>query len=114
MTYNIFLGEVRDWYYHAVHGAPFYSIDFKGSIGIREVKVQDIEVDYEKKFSSTQCMLHFGEPSDTSYSSSALRALVVDRGRASTRGRPKEFSPGRGIQQDPTIVPTQSRSCQFV
>jgi hypothetical protein len=48
-----FSGEFRDRYYHAVHGAPFFSVDFKGSIGIREVRVQDTEVNHEKMFSST-------------------------------------------------------------
>jgi hypothetical protein len=32
-----FPGEVKDRYYHAIHGAPFFSVNFGGSIGIREV-----------------------------------------------------------------------------
>jgi hypothetical protein len=93
-----FFGEVRDWYYHVVHDVPFFNVDFKGSIGIREVRVQYTEIDHEKTFSSMQRALHFGESLDTSGLGSILRAPVADRGRdtTSTGGRPKEFSLARG------------------
>jgi hypothetical protein len=43
---------------------PFFTVNFKGSIGIREVWVRDTELDAKRTFSSTQRALDFGNSSE--------------------------------------------------
>jgi hypothetical protein len=54
---------VTDHYYHEVHRAPFFSINFDGSIRSREVRVRDCEADVAPGFRGTQRSLDFGESS---------------------------------------------------
>jgi hypothetical protein len=61
-----FTGLVVDRYYQEVTGAPMFTVDFRGSIGKREVKVCDSVVDETKRFGSgPQRALDFGSPSNS-------------------------------------------------
>jgi hypothetical protein len=46
-----FSGLVCNRYYHEIHGAPMFTVDFGGGIGNREVRVCDTELDHAKQFS---------------------------------------------------------------
>lgn len=57
-----FRGAVLHRYYHEVHGAPMYTVDFGGSIGICKLRVCDTVADLENEdLVATQRVLDFGE-----------------------------------------------------
>ena len=59
-----FRGLVVDRYYQEVHGQPMFTVDFGGSVGLREVLVTDTELDRGATgcHGSTVRVLDFSEP----------------------------------------------------
>ena len=65
-----FKGEIKHSYYHEVHGSPMFTVDFIGTIGIRELRVYDTEPEESEEVPTglgrTQRTLDFGGGSGTS------------------------------------------------
>ena len=77
-----FTGEVQHRYYHEVHGCPMFTIDFGGSIGVRELRVCDTELGVASDIScmgGTKRVLDFGILSEASPDETAAMGINEHR-----------------------------------
>ena len=77
-----FTGEVQHRYYHEVHGCPMFTIDFGGSIGVRELRVCDTELGVAFDIScmgGTKRVLDFGILSEASPDETAAMGINEHR-----------------------------------
>jgi hypothetical protein len=98
-----FTGAIVDCYYHDVTSFPIFTINFRGSIGKREVKVADTVADPTRAVGdATQRSLDFGSPSPArlmlprSMPTHAGSPFHGPSGESSSRGPMREKPPLHG------------------